>query len=182
MGPATPLEKTPCSPPGKSLSITTACGAPVHQGNPNFFSQQIFETGQAKELHHIGLAEYERCIKERDLVPGGFEQDEQNSKDDKQFFFHAGLPLGQTPRHKVQGCKHSQPHHDAMYVVDMEGAQTEIYQTHNGCVICSNTIPKGTLQASYPRDGKENLWNVPSLIATLLIKRSMITSQIQRVR
>ena len=31
-------------------------------------------------------------------------------------------------------------------------------------------------------DGEKNLWNVPSLIATLLIKRNMIKSQIQLVR
>ena len=45
-----------------------------------------------------------------------------------------------------------------------------------------NPIPNYQVQGDLLLDGEKNPWNAPSLIATLLIKRNMIMSQIQRVR
>ena len=45
-----------------------------------------------------------------------------------------------------------------------------------------NPIPNYQVQGELFQNGEKNLWNVPSLITTLSIKRNMIRSQIQRVR
>ena len=45
-----------------------------------------------------------------------------------------------------------------------------------------NPIPNYQVQGDLLQNGVKKPWNVPSLIATLLIKRNMIMSQIQRVR
>ena len=45
-----------------------------------------------------------------------------------------------------------------------------------------NPIPNYQVQGDLLLNGEKNPWNVPSLIATLSIKRNMMMSQIQRVR
>ena len=45
-----------------------------------------------------------------------------------------------------------------------------------------NPIPNYQAQGDLLPDGEKNLWNVPSLIAILSIKRNMMGSQMQRVR
>ena len=81
-----------------------------------------------------GFAKYESAIKQGGLVQAA----SKVTKDDKQFTLRLSTPWTAT-------MTKPQPHHDAIYVVDMEGAQQtdfKFYQTINGCVSCLNTIPK----------------------------------------
>ena len=60
--------------------------------------------------------------------------------------------MDKRPDKKYKACKHSNPHHDAIYVADMECAQKDnftFYRTHHGCVICF------AHQESHPHQGHD---------------------------
>ena len=58
-------------------------------------------------------------------------------------------PWDADPNNKYKASNHVIARHDAMYVVEMEGAQKknfEFYKTINGCVVCFDTIPRSVHQ------------------------------------
>ena len=132
------------------LCIRAIQAHPGAKTQPNFFSQQIFGPGCQKELYQIGFASYESAIKEGRLVPDGF---------DKQWITSTLVnPLDKKKAdNKCKVYDLLNPHHDAIYAVDMEGAQKEnfkFYQMVDGCVICFDQGPQEAHPKGYPHQGQ----------------------------
>ena len=107
-------------------------------------AQQIFELGDANELYHVGYAKYEKAIKQKDIVPGGFDQDKGRQPVHFTLVKHVG---SKNPNKKYEAYTHFKFHHDAIYVVGMVGAQknnVKFHQMLNGCVLCLGTTPRST--------------------------------------
>ena len=114
-------------------------GARIQQ---NFFSQQSLEIGCAKEH-----AKYEKKHERKDSYEAGFDQ----NKGRQAVHFTLVNPLDRHANKKYEACAHFKSHHDAIYVVDMEGAQKnnlKFYQTVNDCVVRFDTIPRITSKRS----------------------------------
>ena len=108
----------------------------VHSGAqiiPNFSrresSNMIFQ--RALPFRACGVRDSHQT---RRAVPSGFEGHQGRQAE----YLTLVKPTDKNPDNKYLGYKHWKPHHDAIYVVDMEGARV----LPNGCVTCFNTISK----------------------------------------
>ena len=85
---------------------------PGHLGDAvqaNFFTQEVLDRDHSKELHHIGYTTYEKSIREKGLVPGGFDQNRGGQA------VHFTLAT-RIRNQKLKAYKHLNSHHDAIYV------------------------------------------------------------------
>ena len=75
-----------------------------------------------KELYHNGYAKCEKAIEGTCVVPGGYDQNKGRQA------VHVTLVnlLDKNPNTKYKADKHFESHHDAIYVVNTEGAAEEL--------------------------------------------------------
>ena len=87
-----------------------------------------------------------------------------------------GLYNPMDKRHKkYKACTHPNPRHDAICVVDMDGAQQEnfeFYHTLNGCVVCCDTIPKEYIKNLIRIRDLRQVWRRSG---THTVKRTLVT-------
>ena len=99
-------------------------GNPGHSGatgQPSFFSQQIPKLGRAKELYDIGYAKCEKAIKEKE---GSYQAASIKTQVGKHTTSRSSAPWAKKKKtnKEYKTYKHFKFHHDAIHVVDMEGA------------------------------------------------------------
>ena len=114
-----------------------------------FFSCSRSSNQPVRRNTKLGSWSTKKALKEGGLVPSGFEG---NTGRQHAVYFTLVNPMDKSPDKKYKACKHSNPHHDAIYVADMEGAQKDnftFYRTHHGCVICF------AHQESHPHQGHD---------------------------
>ena len=151
-----------------------------------------------KYIYHVGCAVNLHSITNSGLIPGG----QKLSGKRQTVFFTAVNPMHKNhhdpkefdlTKPRLASCKQKwKVHQDTVYWADKQLAQRKIGRVILDSDVASRSkdIQRIDLkpntnyqeQGDLLQDGKKNLWNVPSLIATLLIKRNMIMSEIQRVR
>ena len=90
---------------------------------------------------------------------------------------HACHPPGRKPSQTIQVYKHLRPHHNAIYVVNMVGAQ-QFYQTLNGGLICFNTIPQEHIEeVDHIRDMAETYARIRG---TFSVKKDVRDSTVEK--
>ena len=101
-----------------------------------------------------GLRSVRQPSNEEGWYRGGLEGNKGRRAD----YFSLVNSTDMNPDNKYKAYQLLNPHHHAIYVVDMDCAQQEnfeFYQTLNGCVIWFNTIPKEcSRKQGHPHQGQ----------------------------
>ena len=87
------------------------------------------------------------------------------TKVDKQLTSRSSTLWTKTPTQKYKFHKHFKSHHDAIYVVDAEGAHKKnlkFYQTLQTALFLSTRSPKGLHQEGLPHQGQSRYWSQDS--------------------
>ena len=128
------------------------------------FSLQILETA-------IGLAKYETSR----TIQG------TTSKSIHIFRAH-----GQKPRQPVQSYEHMTLHHNAVYVVDMSGAQQKgnfkFYQTVNGCSVFDTFPEEYIKKVVHIRDKAENFARIRGAVAHIPDEQDASNRAMEKMR
>ena len=103
------------------------------------FSRLSSRSGYSKNLSHRAREVRKQPPKKEDSCQAASQETQKRRCN----LLHTCHLLGR----EVQGFKHLKPHLDAIYVVDMEGAEQDNFEFHqplNGCVICPTRFPRST--------------------------------------
>ena len=121
-------------------------GPLIHLGNPGACRSQrsaafLFPAHPRDRLRQTAPSHRAREARHRHQKEGSMQAASKETQDDKYFC----QSMVQKTIQQVQGSTHLKLHHNAICMVDVEHPQQvhfKFYQSFNGCVICSNTIPK----------------------------------------
>ena len=138
---------------GPSLYSGETQGTLRSDNSAELCPQQILETGFAKELYHIGHAKYEQSSEKE----GSHQAASNKTKDDKQFTSPLSTLRQKKHAKSPKRTKRTKPRHDAIFAVDMEGAQVLPHTQRLRCLLLHQKVHLDHRQTRNLRHATMNL-------------------------